>query len=80
MLRHLISLISWPVRAARHRADLALLASLDDRGLADIGLYRGDLRDATALPLAADPTSMLSERAKEREASALRARTLPHAA
>jgi hypothetical protein len=51
-----------------------LLSSLDDRGLADIGLSRQDLRDVTALPLSQDPTSHLATRARERERLALTAR------
>ena len=39
------------IRAYRHRRDAEKLASLDDRMLADIGLTRGDLRDAFAEPL-----------------------------
>ena len=71
MLRRLVvfavSVLTWPLRVARHRRVMAELAALDDRGLADIGLARHDLRDATALPSGADPSAMLSERARERE-------------
>ncbi len=59
-------LASWPFRVADHRRALAALAGLDDRELADIGLMRQDLRDVTALPLGADPTLPLAERAQER--------------
>jgi hypothetical protein len=71
-----LDLAAWPFRVADHRRALAALAGLDDRELADIGLMRQDLRDVTALPLGADPTLPLAERAKER-AKNLRARVLP---
>ncbi len=61
-----VELALWPFRVAAHRRDFATLASFDDRALADIGLSRQDLRDATALPLGADPTSLFAERARER--------------
>ena len=64
----------WPFRAAAHRRLLATLGGFDDRALADIGLSRQDLRDATALSLAADPSGLLSDRARERSDLALRAR------
>jgi uncharacterized protein YjiS (DUF1127 family) len=53
-------------RAAKHRHDAAILAGLDDRMLADIGLTRGDLRDAFARPLWQDPTAVLVDRVGER--------------
>ena len=51
------------VVAIKHRRELAHLADLDDRMLADIGLTRTDLRDACSEPLWRDPTSMLARRA-----------------
>lgn len=53
-------------RAWRHRKDLLLLASFDDRMLADIGLTRGDLRDAAAELPWRDPTTVLVSRVGER--------------
>ena len=50
-------------RALKHRRDASLLAGMDDRMLADIGLTRSDLRDAYAEPLWRDPTDMLADRA-----------------
>ena len=50
----------------RHRRQAASLAGLDDRMLADIGLTRGDLRDAYSEPLWRDPTVILVSRAHER--------------
>ena len=46
--------------AWRHRNDMAVLASLDDRTLADMGLTRADVRDAVAQPLWRDPTAVLA--------------------
>jgi uncharacterized protein YjiS (DUF1127 family) len=53
-------------RAFKHRHDAAMLAGLDDRMLADIGLTRGDLRDAFSQPLWQDPTVILTSRVRER--------------
>jgi uncharacterized protein YjiS (DUF1127 family) len=50
----------------RNRREAALLAGLDDRMLSDIGLTRGDLRDAFSEPLWRDPTAILVSRAEER--------------
>ena len=54
------------MRAAKHRHDAAMLAGLDDRMLADIGLTRGDVRDAFSEPVWRDPTDLLVSRAHER--------------
>jgi len=53
-------------RAWKHRRDLQVLATFDDRMLRDIGLTRGDLRDAAAEPVWRDPTAVLVTRARER--------------
>jgi len=53
-------------KAWRSRRDLTLLASFDDRMLADIGLTRSDLRDAAAALPWRDPTSVLVSRVGER--------------
>lgn len=50
----------------RHRRDAAILASFNDRMLADIGLTRSDLNDAFAEPRWRDPTAVLVTRAYER--------------
>ncbi len=50
----------------KNRRDAAVLAGLDDRMLADIGLTRGDLRDAYSGPVWHDPTAVLVSRAHER--------------
>lgn len=57
------------LRAAKNRHSARMLARLDDRQLADIGITRSDLRDAYAEPLWEDPTSVLARRAAERRAS-----------
>ena len=69
-LSYLVQACLWPARIAQARRDLAMLASLDDRGLADIGLGRHDLRDATAVGLGDDPTELLAARARERARAA----------
>ena len=56
----------WPFRVAAARRDLAMLAGMNDMELADIGLSRQDLRDASALALGEDPTRMFSTRVDER--------------
>ena len=69
-LSYLVNACLWPARVAQARRDLAMLASLDDRDLADIGLGRHDLRDATAVGLGQDPTVLLAARARERAMAA----------
>jgi uncharacterized protein YjiS (DUF1127 family) len=61
---------AWPFRVAAARASMRMLATMDRRELADIGLYPGDLRDASALPLDRDPTELLARRARERRENA----------
>ena len=53
-------------RARRHRREANMLAGLDRRMLADIGITRADLRDAFSEPFWDDPTALLRERAIER--------------
>jgi uncharacterized protein YjiS (DUF1127 family) len=53
-------------RALKNRREAVMLARMDDRMLADIGLNRSDLRDAYAQPLWRDPTDTLATRALER--------------
>jgi uncharacterized protein YjiS (DUF1127 family) len=53
-------------RALKNRRDAAMLAGMDDRMLADIGLTRSDLRDAYAEPLWRDPTDRLADRVSEK--------------
>jgi len=56
-------------RARRHRREARMLAGLDRRMLADIGITRSDLRDAFSEPFWDDPTALLRERAIERRMS-----------
>ncbi len=53
-------------RALKNRRDAAMLAGMDERMLADIGLTRSDLRDAYAEPLWRDPTDILAGRARDK--------------
>jgi uncharacterized protein YjiS (DUF1127 family) len=50
----------------KNRHDAVILARLDDHMLADIGLTRGDVRDAFSEPVWRDPTVILVSRAHER--------------
>jgi uncharacterized protein YjiS (DUF1127 family) len=54
------------LRALKNRHDMELLASQDDRMLSDIGLTRGDVRDAISQPLWRDPTAILVTRVYEK--------------
>jgi uncharacterized protein YjiS (DUF1127 family) len=55
----LVQVVRQIVVAIKHRRELARLADLDDRMLADIGLRRSDLDAARSVPLWRDPTSIL---------------------
>ena len=61
------------VQLVKNRRDATMLAGLDDRMLADIGLTRGDLRDAYSEPVWSDPTAVLVNRAHERRVNRRRA-------
>ena len=67
-----------PVRALlqtiKNRRDATMLAGLDDHMLADIGLTRGDLRDAYSEPVWRDPTAILVSRSHERRINRRRVR------
>ncbi len=62
-------LASRPARFFAYRQEMALLGAMDDRELADIGLRRQDLRDATALPLGETPGAFLQQRVAARKRS-----------
>ncbi len=69
VVQGLVALGRWAkrmLRSIRHRRDAAMLAGLDERMLADIGLTRADVRDAVALRPWCDPTALLRARALER--------------
>jgi uncharacterized protein YjiS (DUF1127 family) len=68
-----LRLASWPLRVAAARRAMAQVAAMSDRELADVGLNRQDLRDATALGLSDDPTDMFATRAGERRRARRRA-------
>jgi uncharacterized protein YjiS (DUF1127 family) len=53
----------------KNRRDAMTLAGLDDRMLADIGLSRGDVRDAFSESVWSDPTAILVSRVNERRGS-----------
>ena len=53
-------------KARRHRREASVLAGVDQRMLADIGITRSDVRDAFSEPFWDDPTALLRERALER--------------
>lgn len=54
------------LRALVNRRQVARLSDLSDRGLADIGLMRGDLHNARRTPFGIDPTARLASMARER--------------
>jgi len=56
---------SWPSRVISSRDLLQTLSGMSDRELADIGLSRGDIRDATAVSLGDDPSELLLARVVE---------------
>ena len=59
-------------RAMKNRRDIKVLASLDDRMLSDMGLTRGDVRDAVSEPLWRDPSAILVMRSLEGRRGQLR--------
>ncbi len=65
-------------QAQRNRREARVLAGLDRRMLADIGITRADVRDAFSEPFWDDPTLLLRERAIERRIN--RAQTKAHPA
>ena len=58
-------------RAISRRHELVALGRLNDHMLRDMGIDRGDLRDAASQPLWADPTQVLVARSVERRAARL---------
>ena len=58
----------------KNRRDAVVLSGLDDRMLADIGLTRGDVRDAYSEPVWRDPTAILVSRSHERRINRRRTR------
>ena len=54
------------LQTIKNRRDATILAGMDEHMLADIGLTRGDVRDAFSEPVWRDPTAILVSRAHER--------------
>jgi uncharacterized protein YjiS (DUF1127 family) len=67
-------------RARRHRREAQVLAGLDQRMLADMGVYRADLDEAFSSPFWEDPTELVCARVKERRKSRPLPRRRPPAA
>ena len=59
--------LSWPARVGAARRTMSQLARMSEYELRDIGLTRQDVADATALPLDADPSTLLVRRRAARE-------------
>jgi uncharacterized protein YjiS (DUF1127 family) len=59
----------------KNRRDATILAGMDEHMLADIGLTRGDVRDAFSEPVWRDPTPILVSRAHERRINRRRLRS-----
>ncbi len=55
-------IVMAPFRALENRRRLDALAAMSDRDLRDIGLNRGDLRDAMAIPVGSDGSLFLAGR------------------
>ena len=62
------------LQTIKNRHDATILAGMDEHMLADIGLTRGDLRDAFSEPVWRDPTAVLVSRAHERRINRRRAK------
>src|SRR2546430_14065124 len=60
-------------KRTKTRRDAVMLAGLDDHMLSDIGLTRGDVRDAFSEPVWRDPTAILVSPAQERRVNRRRA-------
>ena len=54
------------LQTIKNRRDATILAGMDEHMLADIGLTRGDVRDAVSEPIWRDPTAILVSRVHER--------------
>ena len=61
------------LQTIKNRHDATILAGMDEHMLADIGLTRGDVRDAFAAPVWSDPTAVLVSRVHERRINRRRA-------
>jgi uncharacterized protein YjiS (DUF1127 family) len=61
------------VQTLKNRRDATILAGMDEHMLADIGLTRGDVRDAFSESVWRDPTAILVSRVHERRINRRRA-------
>jgi uncharacterized protein YjiS (DUF1127 family) len=62
------------LQTLKNRRGATILAGMDEHMLADIGLTRGDVRDAFSEPVWRDPTAILVSRAHERRINRHRAK------
>ncbi len=60
------AVMAWPARIVEHRRLMNQMAGMSDHELRDIGLFRQDVADATAVAYGHDPSEVLVERAAER--------------
>lgn len=67
-MRVVLRVVTGFVRAVTNRRDVKRLLELDDRALKDIGLVRGDVLGALAVPVTRDPSVLLRLRTVERRA------------
>jgi uncharacterized protein YjiS (DUF1127 family) len=58
--------LQWPWRVLQAQRELSVLAAMNEHELVDIGLTKGDVSAATALPTGMRPTDFLAQRAEER--------------
>ena len=66
-MKALWRVLTWPARVSAARRTMSQLAQMSEHQLRDIGLTPSDVNDATALPLDADPSSLLVRRRAWRE-------------
>jgi uncharacterized protein YjiS (DUF1127 family) len=62
----ILEALRWPLRVLARRRDVAALARLGDRDLADIGLTRSDVIEAADEAVFGSPYEVLAQRARER--------------
>lgn len=67
----IVAVLRWPLRVLERRRDVAALARLGDRDLADIGLTRSDVIEAADEAAFGSPFEVLAQRARERALRAL---------
>ena len=60
------AVVMGPFRALENRRLLDTMAAMSDHDLQDIGLSRGDIRDALAAPVGSDGSLFLANRREER--------------